>query len=57
MNLNQRSLWFFAGVALLAMTGTAHATGTVPEISVNSMSAGIALLSGSVLLLRAWRRR
>lgn len=29
----------------------------VPEINAGSMSAGIALLAGGVLMLRAWRSR
>ncbi len=56
------SQWFGGGVAL--MLGV-HALGTqalasvppgVPEISPGSISAGIALLAGGILLLRARRR-
>ena len=46
------------GVVLL-QAGSAYATGIVqaPEVSPSSLSAGLAALTGGVLLLRAWRRR
>ena len=45
------------GVVLSA--GSAYATAVVPapEISPSSLSAGLAALTGGVLILRAWRRR
>ena len=45
------------GVMLSA--GSAYATAVVPapEISPTSLSAGLAALTGGVLILRAWRRR
>ena len=44
------------GVVLSA--GSAYATATpTPEISPNSVSAGLAALAGGVLILRALRRR
>ena len=45
------------GVVLSA--GSAYATATVqaPEVSPTSLSAGLAALTGGVLILRAWRRR
>jgi len=54
----------WAGAAL-AVALTVHAVGTdamgsvptgVPEISPGSISAGVALLAGGILLLRARRR-
>ena len=46
------------GVVLL-QAGSAYATAIVqaPEVSPSSLSAGLAALTGGVLLLRAWRRR
>lgn len=45
------------GVVLSA--GSAYATAVVPapEVSPASLSAGLAALTGGVLVLRAWRRR
>ena len=45
------------GVVLSA--GSVYATGVVPapEVSPGSLSAGLAALTGGVLILRAWRRR
>ena len=43
---------------VLSQAGPAHATAFVtPEISPSSLSAGLAALTGGVLILRAWRRR
>ena len=47
------------GVVLL-QAGSAYATTgtvTVPEVSPSSLSAGLAALTGGILILRAWRRR
>ena len=45
------------GVVLI-QAGSAYATVTpVPEISPSSRSAGLAALTGGILILRAWRRR
>jgi hypothetical protein len=60
--MRRYSQWVGAGVALML---SVHALGTdvfasvpqvVPEISPGSISAGIALLAGGILLLRARRR-
>ncbi len=53
--------WLSAGVAVMvavhALASNALAsTNVVPEISPGSISAGLALLSGGVLMLRARRR-
>jgi MYXO-CTERM domain-containing protein len=59
---NYARKWVGAGLALML---SVHALGTqalasavsqVPEVSPGSISAGIALLAGGVLLLRARRR-
>lgn len=44
---------------VLSQAGSAYATGgvVVPEISPSSLSAGLAALTGGILILRAWRRR
>ena len=44
---------------VLSQAGSAFATGTVPapEVSPSSLSAGVAALTGGILILRAWRRR
>jgi hypothetical protein len=55
----QRSLWVLGIAAvLLAQAGAVHATGAapVPEINPSSLSAGLAVLTGAVLILRSWRR-
>jgi len=46
------------GVVLM-QAGSAYATAivTAPEVSPSSLSAGLAALTGGVLILRAWRRR
>jgi len=46
------------GVVLL-QAGSAYATAVVPapEVSPSSLSAGLAALTGGILILRAWRRR
>ena len=46
-----------AGLALAATVTDATAGNVAPEISPTSLSAGIALLAGGVLLARArWRK-
>jgi len=55
----QRALWVLGVAAvLLAQAGAVHATAVapVPEINPSSMSAGLAVLTGAVLILRSWRR-
>jgi hypothetical protein len=54
-----RSAWLLAATVVLAMPGIASATVVtpVPEINMNAVSGGLALLTGSILLLRSWRRR
>ena len=54
-----RCVWLLAAAAVLAMPGIASATVVtpVPEINMNAVSGGLALLTGSILLLRSWRRR
>ena len=53
------SRWLGAGAALMltvhALGSNALASTTVPEISPSSISAGLALLAGGVLMLRARR--
>lgn len=60
--MRRYSQWVGAGLALML---SVHALGTdvfasvapaVPEIGPGSISAGIALLAGGILLLRARRR-
>ena len=48
-----------AAIGVVLLTGSAYATATVqaPEVSPGSLSAGLAALTGGVLILRAWRRR
>ena len=45
------------GIVLSA--GSVYATGALPapEVNPSSLSAGLAALTGGVLILRAWRRR
>ena len=45
--------------AVLLQAGSAYATtvSPAPEISPTSFSAGLAALTGGILILRAWRRR
>jgi hypothetical protein len=58
-----RKVWKAASLAapcallLLAMNGTAHATSVVPEIDPGMATGGLALLTGSVLLLLERIRR
>jgi hypothetical protein len=59
-NTTRRLLWGLGIVAVvLWQAGAAHATTapTAPEISPSSLSAGVALLAGGVLIVRAMRRR
>ena len=55
-----RNSWWGLGVVVLVLShaGAAHATTgpAVPEIGPSSVSAGLAVLAGAVLLLRSWRR-
>ena len=48
-----------AALGVVLLTGSAYATSIVqaPEVSPSSLSAGLAALTGGVLILRAWRRR
>ena len=59
MGTNSRSLWCLGLFMLVTAAGsTAHATiGIVPEIDGGSVSAGLALLTGAVMILRSRRRR
>jgi len=54
-----RSVWLLAATVVLAIPGIASATVVTPgpEININAVSGGLALLTGSILLLRSWRRR
>lgn len=45
------------GVLLSAGAAYATAVTPAPEVSPTSLSAGLAALTGGVLILRAWRRR
>ena len=55
-----RGSWWGLGIAVLVMSqaGAVNATiaGPVPEISPGSLSAGLAVLAGAVLILRSRRR-
>lgn len=56
----RRPLWLLGVAGLLIVTaGTAYATTVTPtpEITPGSVSAGLAALTGGILILRAWRRR
>ena len=46
-------------LGVLLSAGSVYATAVVPapEVSPSSLSAGLAALTGGVLILRAWRRR
>lgn len=51
--------WAGMGLALVLTLGTeamASVTPSVPEVTPGSISAGVALLAGGILLLRARRR-
>lgn len=53
------STWLLGTAAIvLLQVGSAHATASapVPEISASSLSTGLAVLAGAVLILRSWRR-
>ena len=55
----RRLQWALTIVAVvLWQAGAVHATGPapVPEINPSSLSAGLAVLTGAVLILRSWRR-
>jgi hypothetical protein len=57
--MTRNSSWGLGIVVLmLSQAGAAHATtgSAVPEISPSSLSAGLAVLTGAVLILRSWRR-
>jgi hypothetical protein len=53
------SRWFGAGAALMlsvhALGAAAYASAVTPEIDPGSIPAGLALLAGGVLLMRARR--
>jgi hypothetical protein len=55
-----RQSWWFLGVIAILLTTAASAQATsqfpVPEISPGSVSAGLAMLTGAVLILRSLRR-
>jgi hypothetical protein len=55
-----RNSWWGLGFVVLVLShaGAVHATNmpAVPEISPNSLSAGVAVLAGAVLILRSIRR-
>ena len=61
--LNDSRKWVGAGLALmlslhaLGAEAVASAATAVPEIGPGSISAGLALLAGGVLMLRARRRK
>ncbi len=56
-----RSVWSVLGVAAIALGIAAPASAgvpaAVPEINGASISAGLALLAGGILMLRARRRK
>lgn len=45
-----------AGLVLTATSNAFASVAVAPEISPSSVSAGLALLTGGVLLVRAWRK-
>jgi hypothetical protein len=50
-------LYVLAATAMLPTAAFASATAGVPEISPGSISAGLALLAGGVIMLRARRAK
>ena len=59
--MRQFGQWGVVGLAamvIVALATTAFASEpTAPEVSPTSISTGFALVSGSILMVRAWRRR
>lgn len=59
MSKRTLTMWCLGMLTILASaTGTAYATfGSVPEVSASSVSAGLGLLAGAVMILRARMHR
>jgi hypothetical protein len=58
--MRQFGQWGVVGLAamfIVALATTAFASEPAPEVSPTSISTGLALVSGSILMVRAWRRR
>ena len=53
------AMWWLGMLTILASaTGTVYATfGSVPEVNASSLSAGLGLLAGAVMILRARMHR